>query len=195
MRHGLALLVCGTLVLAACGGDDDDVKDALGGASQSNGGGGKTSLPGDAGDAGGGTGDAPDLPEDICKVLPEDTVQALVPGYRVDGPKNVAAQGMATADCGWVNDTVTLTLNFTAGVPEATLEASLEGDAKDQDGAELTTIGGDEASVEKLITNDMEITVVHGDVQVTLNLLSLNGDAPQHKDELVTLAEAAVGSL
>ena len=179
--------MCGSLALAACGGDDDASK-----ASAANGGGspGKTSLP----DLGGGSGSKGDVPGDACAALPKDQVDALVPGAKLTGPESANGGGIAHATCSWHNDTVTLTLSYTAGVPNAQLLMSMNGEVQDAHG-DKTTIAGDDAGVWSAIPGNVQVAVVHDDVYVTVELLVLGTGAQQHRDQLVALAEAAVGSL
>lgn len=174
--------------MAACGGDDDDDT-----AARPDGDGEATSLPPDLGDVG--DGDPTDLPDDACQVFPADQVEALVPGARVDGPKNLSQGGSATAGCSWANDTRTLSLNYSAGIPHDLLLTSMESDTKDANG-ELTQIGGADAGIVVLaVTGDLEINMVQDDVLIGVRLLTIDGPANTHRDGLVGLAEAAVGSL
>ena len=192
MRHGIAAVACVGLVLGACGGDDDDVKDAIEKAGQSadgNGGGQQSGGP-----QPGLTGDPSDLPDDACKVVPTDLTDKLVPGNHVEGPQNQSMEGAASAHCAWVNDTMTLSLNYTAGIEPSMLEMSVETETKEANG-ELTKIRGDEAGIKKAAGGQLEVEVIHDDVLVTISLLSLNGDTMQQKDDVVAVAEAAVGGL
>jgi len=190
--------VCGSLALAACGGDDDDeakdaIQDALDGAGGGDGnGGGETSVP--SGGVLNGAEDPSDLPDDACTAVPAQITDKLAPGNRVEGPTSQSAQGMALAGCAWVNDTVTLNLNYTAGVSPDLLEMSLEAEMKDGNG-EITRIGGDEAGIKTAAGGQLEVTVLHEDVQVDVSLLTLQDDASTHKADVVAMAEAAVGSL
>ena len=195
--YGVAVLVCGSLALAACSGDDDATaagaagEGPLAGQLSDGGGNGTTSVPPAPG---GGTGDPSALPDDACAVMPADQVEALVPGARVEGPENAGAEGHSQAHCSWANDTRTLNLNYIGGVPNAQLQLSMETDTRDGNG-ELTTIAGDEAGIVTLITGDLEINVVHDDIYITVGLLTIDGPANDHRDALVSLAEAAVSTL
>jgi hypothetical protein len=194
MRHGIALVICGSLVLAACGGDDDDGAKAGGNPleqanNDDSGGNGSSGGP-----QPGLTGDPSDLPDDACKVVPTDLTDKLAPGNHVEGPDNLEQQGVASAHCAWVNDTVTLSLNYTAGIDPAMIKISVESDTKDANG-EITQIAGDEAGIRKAAGGQLEINVIHEDVLVAVSLLTLQGDTMQSKDDVVAMAEAAVGSL
>jgi hypothetical protein len=191
-KTAATLLACASLALVACGGDDDGAaagRSPLGAA----GGGGNASVPPDAG---GGSGAGTKLPEDACKVLPADKVAALVPGATVTGPENQGAGGHSSAHCSWANDTRTLNLGYIAGIPHDQVETSMKGDTQDA-GGDLITVAGDDAGIRTLASGDLEINVVHEDAMVTVELLILavDGSAPQHRDEVIALAEAADGAL
>jgi hypothetical protein len=193
-KTAVVLVACTSLALVACGGDDDSAaagRSPLGVAD----GAGEASVPPDAAggtDAGAGT----KLPEDACKVLPADKTAALVPGATVTGPENQGAGGHSTAHCSWANDTRTLSLGYIAGVPHDQLELSMKGDTQDG-GGDLVTVAGDDAGIRTLASGDLEIDVVHDDAMITVELLILavDGSAPQHRDEVIALAEAADGAL
>jgi hypothetical protein len=188
LKSGMALLVCGALALAACGGDDDDVAKAA-----ANGGGNpaKASVPSLPSGGGGGSSKVPDNP---CTVVPKDLVDAIVPGGRVDGPRKQGGGGVSQAHCGWVNDLVTLNLDYTGGVPHDQILMSINGDAQDYHGDKVK-VAGDDAAVWSVIPGDLEIGTVHDDVLVTVHITVLQAQGVQYRDRMLAVAEAAVGAL
>jgi hypothetical protein len=205
-NQGMALVVGGSLALAAAcggGGGDDDAR-AAGplGASGGAGGGGATTEPagsggsGSAGGGSGGSGGTPTkLPDDACAAVPQDQVEPLAPAARITGPAQGGSGGVAQATCSWNSDTTTLTLTYLGGIPPAQVRMSMEGEVADAQG-EMTTVSGDEAGLWSSIPGNLEVAVIHGDVYVTVEYMQITGGpAAERRDDLMAVAEAAVGAL
>jgi hypothetical protein len=129
------------------------------------------------------------LPSDVCGLLTDADLAAVVTGTPKTTPQNQGGQGITNHGCSWVTDTDTLTVTLISGIPAGQATLSIETEAKDNNGHDVDGVG--DIAKEWTTTAATELQAMKGDVFLDVEIISL-GNEP--KDAAIASVATKIAS-